>query len=291
MIVGGLNSLYSTDMNVQVVDKSDCDCPVGEQDIVCTNFEHVCRNCGRVVVSHIIDESPEWFESENARANWSDMYYSHASEQGHPMHKSLKEALTIVKNFAQTMRLSSIVCTKATELYIKFYEATVQQHRRLMYDDRIVSAACCLYFACKMAGASRSVREISRACRVAEPSCVSMMKQIKQTLPDIRELFITVTAADLLTRSLQELSLTSAQFHAVLKTCHRVHHDIGCSLEGKTPECVCAVCIYWSLVVHGITETTKNIAMACMISPMTLSKTIPLVNFQRDDYVLKPTNE
>lgn len=274
-------------MNSQVADKSDCDCPVGEQDIVCTNFEHVCRNCGRVVVSHIIDESPEWFDSENARANWKDL-----SENGsYPMHKSLREALTVVKNFAHTMRLSSVVCAKATELYVKFYDATSQQRRCLLYDDRIVSAACCLYFACKMGGAPRSVREISRACRVAEPSCVSMMKQIKQTLPDMRELFITVSAADLLTRSLQELSLTSTQFNAVLKTCHRLHHNIGATLEGKTPECVCAVCIYWSLVVHGIKETTKNIAMACMISPMTLSKTTPLVNFQMDDYVLKPTND
>ena len=283
-------------MNLQVGD-SGCDCLDGEQEILSTGSECVCTNCGRVVVTHVLDNSPEWFDTQNARADFQqqaptyDLRSRKDAIDPQRMPFSVSETLSYIRNFAQAMRLPPTACDTAGNLLAQFYDASCVNNRRLLSNERYATAACCLYFSCKMMGHSRSIKEVSRACAVNEQQCVSIAKQMKTMLPHIPELYITVRAKDLLVRSLQLLDVGNAQqFNRVLSTCHKVNANIEQRLEGRTPECICGVCIYCSFLVHGIENSIKSIAKACMVSPMTLSKSISLVRFDKDMYVLKPTN-
>jgi len=203
----------------------------------------------------------------------------------------IKETVGYIKNFAQALRLSLGTCDKAIVLLHRFYDAQRTLNQR-MPANRYVVSTCCLYYSCKMMGHSRSIKELARACAVSEKGCVAMMKQFKHALPDIPALYITVHATDLLVRALQQLEFgTRFVYNRVLRTCHTVHADIKDRLEGKTPECICGICIHCACIVHGINHPLKQIASVCMVSQNTLLKSIPLVAFNKDKYVLINHNE
>lgn len=272
-----------------------CDC--GANDLI-TDYragDVVCRACGTVVESHIIDESPERYsEAAGPRAE----IMSPADALLPDQHVFLDRTNMLPKRVLMANANQFTVVREGFKLIDAvagnlFSQPIIDSAKRAYRDVRefvkhIPSttsrayAAGSLYVACKMEGVARSEKEIAAMCAVDKTMLTVVCKTFKKHLankPYGRQLFVGVRGSDLLNRAIDRLGLERKVAMAVKRTAADLDAFATKSrvFEGKTPASACAGVVAVSLHNCCVDVAPEIVCSACNVAAATLARLVEML--------------
>ena len=263
-----------------------CECVGGP--VVVTDWargDMVCRQCGVVLESHLMDESSEWHEwaPPAARdASAKDTATAAQRKRKTPMDMTARELWTaeglrdvdrVVGCFGQSTTGS--IAARARELFNDV--AAVRQF------DRGALAAAAAYYAFKMEGVGRELQTVCDACGVQPAHLRAALDVYKECLVDktyYPELFSRVTAGALLNVALDKLvaagSLAPGGRKDVWRSATRLLDTLEHAMDsGRKPRTLCAGIVYLACLGRGVTK--KEVATACGVCPQTVDKIVAYI--------------
>jgi transcription initiation factor TFIIIB Brf1 subunit/transcription initiation factor TFIIB len=279
--------------------ETGCDCQsLEEQDLVWSNSDCVCKTCARVVMDHLFDESPEWYDNDHARADPVDQKYAKylgdtslapikKKYQEYDPNKNIRLGLQNVEQCAILIGLQSShqMCSFAKQIYTDYATSRKESGRSIRESERHVAATCAIYFGCKSSEREnqrnpRTIREVASWCQTNVQECIDMMKNYKEILHDkpySTNLFHSVKANDLFVRATASLPIqTKEERQKVLNACTNINDIVVQNniMEGRTPETICSAILYEACRKTGTKVTKKVIFKACGVTNVTLNKAL-----------------
>lgn len=274
------------------------------------DFSHgivVCMDCGLVNKDTIIDESAEWnFGGEDSqfskdpsrcggptnalleksslstminisrsRGNNYTMAKIHQQQSMNYVERSLYHVFEeIQKMGSENGSLPQSILDQAKSYYKKISEKRLSRG-----SIRKGLIACCIFYACKAHNVPRSVKEISKICKID----VAILNKTTKIFSEIMKEEINnnkgINVDDLLSRFVGIFQFETKEHHTILKTVRKVHeyvlkHNI---LHGKTPTSMASGIIYFVLVTKGYNIDKQLITENHKISMVTLSKILNIL--------------
>lgn len=253
----------------------------------------VCRQCGVVLESCLMDESPEWHEwgvtepkqttastasTAAATANTSKKRRRVAvapemSAREVWTAEGLRDVDRVVGCFGQSTTGS--IAARAREL---FGDVAATRHC-----DRGALAAAAVYYAFKMEGVGRELQTVCDACGVQPAHMRAALDVYKECLADkpyYPLLFSRVTAGALLDVALDKLVAAGALTAGGRKDAWRAAMRLLDRLEdamdsGRKPRTLCAGVVYLAACAHEVTK--KQVAAACGVCSQTVDKIVAFI--------------
>lgn len=279
----------------------ECDClEYDEGNTVQTREgDIVCRQCGRVVESHVLDMRPEWYDAESSRVGGvgrDDFLLGGTSRSTVPPnkrrlappdpHKHVKMGLREIERLIGKFHLDPecTVSSAAKEMYRDYSDARQSENRTIRETERTAAAAVALYYGFKCEQYPRTVKEMSGMCDVGLKQLDKLLKDFLKLLvgkPYFKKMLATVHAKDVVIRVLNHIDFkTEADKNKVLKRAREMFETVSNAsiLDGHTPDTVCGAVLYRTVQELGISISKKNIFAACNVSSVTLSKALTRLN-------------
>ncbi len=150
----------------------------------------VCRTCAKVLSTHEMDMGADWFVSEGARADVhpsEDLSTGIKDPQGalrHTFYKSksdrqrgLAGVYREMQDLCDRIHLTRKITEHAKRLYMLLWKKRANLGRK-----QIVFQAACIYMACKLYGAQRTLNEIVALTKVRRRDLTRTFSNIKTVL-------------------------------------------------------------------------------------------------------------
>lgn len=289
-----------------------CECDGGP--VVVTDWargDMVCRQCGVVLESHLMDESAEWHDWEppvtapnknNKRRRQLAATATYTTAREAWVADGLKDVDRVVGCFGQSTTGS--IAARAREL---FGDVAVARHF-----DRGALAAAAVYYAFKMEGVGRELQTVCDACGVQPVHMRAALDVYKECLADkpyYPQLFSRVTAGALLNVALDKLVATGAlaanRRKDVWRSATRLLELLEHALDsGRKPRTLCAGIVFLACgqahgqvcgqahgQAHGQAQprgqkhvTKKEVATACGVCPQTVDKIVAYIRTQHTQF-------
>ena len=254
----------------------------------------ICMNCGLVCASQLMDDGPEWFGADNARAcvqnavaiggnGFSNLLRTNAQLQER---RITTPAIDSVGKYALSLPEPILHDARA------FYK-DVREAKTCRADILLALEACCVYFACRVHKAFRSEIEIKTAFAVDDKAFSNAQKTFKNATRE-RHYYDVLFARSaetenrsllMVRRSVQELSLSAEVEKAVMKSSEAILNTI-CEerlLDGKTENAIVSVAIYLAML-----KNEQPIARSKFAEKLRLVTGVTLANMLS---ALGPTNK
>lgn len=251
----------------------------------------MCRACGVVLESHILDEGPEWrYDTAKDRSRVGEpgaalgtfVEASHIPKRRRgmafaqdPRQVSLEEGMRVVEHHVTCLRLSTtgVVCGRAKELF-----SDVNAVKPVRADTRRAMAAAALYFACKLENAGREVWVIATACDVPMRALNSAISECKEHLHE-REyyprLFDPLQAGTLIDVNIDRLGLEREERRKLWREAHQLDElcvrRVDC---GRKPRTICSGILWLAVERTGVAVTKRQVSDSCRVCQQTLDKVV-----------------
>ena len=265
-----------------------CDCGENDYETDYKAGDIICRQCGVVVESHILDDRLERY-TETPRVDCTcgsssamllpqkNVFFDATNLPKRALASvdpfaTIREGFKIIDTLGTPFQHSNIVII-AKEVYrdLREFVKTVPTHMAHTY------AAGCLYFGCKLEGVGRSEKEIATLLGVDKNDLTTVCKIIKTSLskkPYGKQLFVGLSSKDLINRAVDRLGLCPKDASLVKKTAHDIDTFVSKSntLGGKTPAGICGGVVLASLRVCHIDKPKHDVSVACNVAIGTLDR-------------------
>ena len=308
-------SLGSTEDNKSEYKQDNACSSCGKNALFTDNMNGhiVCRTCGVVNQTCLIDDSAEWnFGPEDAisgkdpsrcgcpinpllqksslstmigKGGGNKFWLMKKIHQQNSMDYVERARWHVFEHIAMVCdngSLSTAVTNQAKEYYKKISEKKLSRG-----GVRQGLIACCIMFACRKYNVTRSVKEIATICDI-DASKINSSTKIFQELLGI-ELTETKYAAtkenDLILRFCCALDIGQKQYKVAkeVKSLYTKVEDAGI-LVGKTPSAVTSALIFICANKLGLNIMKKDLSVAHNVSVVTLNKIINIVeSFSKED--------
>lgn len=284
----------------------------------------MCRDCGLVNESHMIDERAEWINNaedgvDHSRvgAPTSTMYFSNMmstiipktaktwkisrlNDHGSMTYKdrSLHKTYVQLQHFTESvLHLPGRILDMAKELYKDIKEAKITRG-----DNHKALVACCIYFACRLCpetGCAREKIEIADGCGVDRSVFTGACKTLQEIVRDkpyYSKLFDENHQGDrsMIYRTIAPFFGDACSSSETWKFASRVEDMYMLArersdgrLDAKTPHSIISALIFLTSERYPTPKpiTKNDIRTICNVSTVTLNKTINLIQ-----EILGPSN-
>lgn len=267
------------------------------------NAQVVCSNCGVVLEESMIDDTPEWnYQPDDSRTRDPSRcgaptmeFFERSSMStkiggnGSSFMKKLHNQMimdyveraryntfqTIEKWGKENGNLSDNVITQAKQYYVNLSQSKITRG-----NIRKGLIACCIMYACKVCGVSRSVKEIATMCDLS----VSTVNKSEKKFEIIMKPHIEIpthaehtNVNDLTTRFVNLIDvnkLKNTSRFIIIKSVQDRFKVIKDNplLIGKTPSAITACLVYFDLHSRNIKLDKKQVSSLFNISNVTLNK-------------------
>lgn len=281
-------------------DKENCD-PVIEW----RSGTEVCRNCGVVMQSRMIDESGgRYMESvhySNSYDPYSNTNYGKTTfdvnrvslktkniAEASEMPRIVWQGYASMQNISAANKYPSMVVDQAKEIFNDMHAVTGGRACKL---EHMVASS--LFFAFKINDIARTDKEIARVADIDIRDLSASNRRFLNELKDkvyYSKMATATNPNNLLIRCTDRLDTTRKDKALVIKNAADIMERVKASevLEGKTPGTICATSMWLSLersYARAPKPVTKqSVAEACGIKLMTLNKSLQLLIDNRVQY-------
>lgn len=281
-----------------------CDCSPEAPDPVLDCGSEICRRCGVVLQSSMLDESPEWHGIHDANGNERSRVGAPPDPFGHladrptflsaPAGRSLgvskrvlgsanedgtrllREGLHVLEQLAIGMAFAkeSLAIVRARELFGDFHAL-----KTVRSDMRSACAAAAIYYGARIEKAARELKFISAMTGVAPRALSKAVESYKDILVDrpyYRDLFTTLNPDSLVNMYADRLcGLDAEQRKAVKRTAHRLSEALSGKLDtGRKPATICSGLLFVALQTEGVSVPKKAVLDACSVCQQTLDRVV-----------------
>jgi transcription initiation factor TFIIB len=278
-----------------------CDCPDAPDPVLDCGSE-ICRGCGVVLQSSMLDETPEWRGIHDAGGNERSRVGAPPDPFGHlterptflsaPAGRSLgvskrvlgsanddgtrllREGLHVLEQLAIGMAFAkeSLAIVRARELFGDFHSL-----KTVRSDMRSACAAAAIYYGARIEKAARELKFISGMTGVSPKALSKAVESYKDVLVDkpyYRELFTTLNPDSLVNMYADRLGgLDEAQRKAVKRTAHRLSEALAGKLDtGRKPATICSGLLFIALQQENACLSKKAVLDACGVCQQTLDR-------------------
>lgn len=271
-----------------------CDCSRGPS--VVTDWargDMVCRRCGVVVESHLMDESSEWHDwhphagghavvASTRTATTASRRRTRADDVREAwVDEGMRDVDRVVGCFGQSTTGS--IAARARELFgdVAAAKSTTAGC------DRGALVAAAAYYAFKMEGVGRELPVVCETCGVDQAHMRAALDEYKERLADkayYPALFSRVTADALLNVALDKLAAAGALTAAGRKEVWRAATALASRLEhvmdcGRKPKTLCCGIVYLACqsALPAKAVAKKEVAAACGVCQQTLDKIVAYI--------------
>lgn len=266
-----------------------CDCgPLAEPVTDWAHGDVVCRRCGVVTESHVMDDAPDW-------ADWTEAPRDrgHGGGHGHggggkrrrlrgaegadaaetSVARAREMIHAMVREFGMTT--TSCVATVAKGLF-----ADLEAARHVRGDVRRAAAAAAVYYAFKLEGVGREARLVADVCGVdlkALNAATAEYKDVLRGKPYHARLLDTLHAGQLLAAALDRLRLDPPDRKRVWRHTQLVHDRVPLDC-GRKPRTLCAGILFLAVRAAAAelarVPSKKDVMDACAVCQQTLDKVV-----------------
>ena len=267
------------------------------------NAQVVCSNCGVVLEESMIDDTPEWnYQPDDSRtrdpsrcgaptmefferSSMSTKIGGNGSSFMKKLHNQMimeyverarYNTFKIIEKWGkENGNLSDNVITQAKQYYVKLSQSKITRG-----NIRKGLIACCIMYACKFCGVSRSVKEISNMCDLSVSTVNKAEKKFEIIMKPHIELHNNndhTNVNDLTTRFVNLIDTNKLQNisrFVIIKSVQDKFDIIKDNplLIGKTPSAITACLVYFDLYSRNIKIDKKQVSSLFNISNVTLNK-------------------
>ncbi|CAO1613986.1 unnamed protein product [Sympodiomycopsis kandeliae] len=192
-------------------------------------------------------------------------------------HRHILDGFDSIQNKVERMSLPKSAGEAAKQLFRRVQDERIMRGKR---NEAIIAAV--LFVACKQSGNPRTFNEVAKVTGVGKRQIADCFKELQATFdlgqsdvlrPGMNSNGtgggITVTSAvNLVNRFCNLLGLEQAVVRSTEEIAE-VIREKGI-LDGRSPVTVAAACIYLSTTIWGVARSTKRIAEATGVSPVTI---------------------
>lgn len=236
----------------------------------------ICSSCGTVVGNRVIDVGTEWrtfSDSANdpsrvgaaenpflendlsttiGRSTTGTEYHNRNAMSS--ANRTLLGAMRDINEIADKVGLPKTITDQAMGFFKKVHE-----QRRLKNKPRVAIASACIYLACRIDGAARSLREISTLSGVHTRDIARCYKCIcKVSASNQEQLSTHVTSGDFMSRFCSNLNLP-IEVQRVATNIAAVAKDKSIT-DGRNPVSVAAAAIYMASQASDSKRSQKEIS-------------------------------
>eukprot|EP00736_Rhodelphis_marinus_P013401 Rmarinus@m.10040 len=235
--------------------------------------DYICRSCGFVMEERMIDAGSEWRtfsdskpghdpnrasaptdalggaattamnvtrHTEGKETDFRSLARLH-DQRSTSAQRSLLEAYKEIDHFCELGEIVPAIRDRAKEIYHVALEKKLTKGK-----TRLSVVCCCLYFACKGARVTRSVKELCHLTNVAQKDMTRCMKQLQKDEVIhklINQSSHVVESRDFMKRYCSDLGLH--QLEAMLASTVSKNVRIAGAVGSRTPQSVAAAAIYY----------------------------------------------
>jgi transcription initiation factor TFIIIB Brf1 subunit/transcription initiation factor TFIIB len=280
-----------------------CDCSPEAPDPVLDCGSEICRGCGVVLQTCMMEDGPEWHGTrdgdgnERSRVGMPSDPFGHldarptflsaapgralgvskrvlgsANEDGSRL---LREGLAVLEQLAigLSFQRDAVAVLRARELFGDYHA-----RKTVRSDMRTACAAAAMYYGAKIEHAARELKMVAGVCGVHPKALSKAVESYKDVLagrPYYADLFTTLSPQNLVNMYADRLTVSDAQRKAVKRTSHRLSDSLAGKLDtGRKPATICSGLLYISLQKENICLPKKAVLDACGICQQTLDRVV-----------------
>lgn len=233
----------------------------------------ICSSCGTVVGNRVIDVGTEWRTFSDSNSDPSrvgaaenpflenDLSTTIGKSTGTEYHnrnamsssnRTLIGAMRDINEIADKVGLPKTITDQAMGYFKKVHE-----QKRLRNKPKVAIASACIYLACRMDGAARSLKEISTLSGVQTRDIARCYKNIHKVVEGL-DLSAHVDSSDFCSRFCSNLSLP-IEVQRVATHIAEVAKEKSIT-DGRNPTSVAAAAIYMASQASDSKRTQKEIS-------------------------------
>lgn len=235
----------------------------------------ICSRCGLVVGDRIVDVSSEWRTFSDSNSDPSrvgaaenpllenDLSTRIGAAAGTEYHnrssmsstnRTLSGAFRDINEIADRVGLPKTITDEAAGLFKRVHE-----QKRLRNRPRLAIVSACIYLACRLQGAPRSLRELSTISGVQASIIAKCYKAILKTVETPRQALSThVDSGDFMLRFCSNLSLP-VEVQRIATNIAAVAKEKSIT-DGRNPTSIAAAAIYMASQVSDTKRSQREIS-------------------------------